>query len=63
VNTVERGATVFQDVRFAILMVFLVVACGVVAWSARMWRMAAAEDAAREQGGSAGGPAGEPGGA
>ena len=61
VNTVERGATVFQDVRFAILMGFLVIACGVVAWSARMWRLAAAEDAARDRGGSAGGPAGEPG--
>jgi predicted membrane-bound dolichyl-phosphate-mannose-protein mannosyltransferase len=63
VNTVERGATVFQDLRFAILMLFLVVACLVVAWSARMWRVAAAEDAARERGGSEGGPAGEPGGA
>ena len=51
VNTVERGATVFQDLRFGILMAFLVVACGVVAWSARMWRLAAAEDAARERGG------------
>ncbi|HKF86185.1 MAG TPA: phospholipid carrier-dependent glycosyltransferase [Candidatus Limnocylindrales bacterium] len=67
VNTVERGATVFQDIRFAILIVFLVIACGVVAWSARIWRLAAADDSARGTGGPAGGsaagPAGEPGGA
>jgi hypothetical protein len=63
VNTIERGATVFQDVRFGILMLFLVVACGVVAWSARTWRVAAAEDAARDRGESSGGPAGEPRGA
>jgi hypothetical protein len=63
VNTVERGATVFQDIRFAILVVFLVIACGVVAWSARIWRLAAAEDAARDASGSAADRAGEAGGA
>ncbi|HEU0243239.1 MAG TPA: phospholipid carrier-dependent glycosyltransferase, partial [Candidatus Limnocylindrales bacterium] len=61
VNTVERGTQVsFQDVRFAILMVFLVVACVVVAYSARVWRLAAAEAEARAGEGAAG-PAGEPG--
>ena len=50
VNTVERGATVFADIRFGILLVFLVVACGVVAYSARIWRIANAEDAARRWG-------------
>ena len=51
VNTIERGATVFADIRFGILLVFLVVACGVVAYSARIWRIANAEDAARGGGG------------
>jgi hypothetical protein len=60
VNTIERGATVFADLRFAILLVFLVVACGVVAYSARIWRLAAAEDTAR-RGGDAGGATGEAG--
>jgi len=59
VNTVERGSAIsFADARFAILMLFLVVACGVVAYSARVWRLAAGEELARE--GSAAGPAGEP---
>jgi len=60
VNTVERGTQVsFQDARFAILMVFLVVACVVVAYSARVWRLAEAESAARAAGEA--GPAGEAG--
>ena len=62
VNTIERGATVFADIRFGILLVFLVVACGVVAYSARIWRIANAEDAARGgTGDAAGGTAGETG--
>jgi hypothetical protein len=61
VNTIERGATVFADIRFGILVVFLVIACVVVAYSARIWRFAAAEDAARGEGDAAGGTAGEAG--
>ncbi|HEX5826749.1 MAG TPA: phospholipid carrier-dependent glycosyltransferase [Candidatus Limnocylindrales bacterium] len=62
VNTVERGGAVtFADPRFALLMLFLVAACVVVAYSARTWRLAAAEDAARAGARGAGGPAGEPG--
>ncbi|HEY3333627.1 MAG TPA: phospholipid carrier-dependent glycosyltransferase [Candidatus Limnocylindrales bacterium] len=61
VNTVERGTQVsFQDARFAILMVFLVVACVVVAYSARVWRLAAAEAEARAAD-AVPGPAGEAG--
>ena len=60
VNTIERGATVFADIRFGILLVFLVVACGVVAYSARIWRLANAEDASRG-GDAAGDAAGEAG--
>jgi hypothetical protein len=62
VNTIERGGTVFADIRFGILLVFLVVACGVVAYSARIWRIANAEDVARGgRGDAAGGTAGETG--
>jgi hypothetical protein len=61
VNTVERGGSIsFSDPRFAVLVVFLVAACAVVAYSARVWRMSLADDV-RATGGSAGGPAGEPG--
>ena len=61
VNTVERGGAIsFADPRFAVLMVFLVAACGVVAYSARVWRMALADDV-RAADGSASGPAGEAG--
>jgi 4-amino-4-deoxy-L-arabinose transferase-like glycosyltransferase len=45
VNTVERGAVSFSDPRFAILMVFLVVASCVVAYSAWTWRQARIEAA------------------
>jgi hypothetical protein len=60
VNTESRGAGVsFADARFALLMVFLVIACAVVAYSARVWRLAAAEQATRAP--AAGGQAGEAG--
>ena len=51
VNTVDRGKSIsFADPRFAILMVFLVVASGVVAYSAWAWRQALApDDAARRR--------------
>jgi len=39
VNTVDRsGAISFADPRFALLVVFLSIACGVVAYSAWIWR-------------------------
>ena len=61
VNTIDRSGSIsFQDPRFAMLMLFLLVACAVVAYSARMWRMALADDVPRE-GSSAAGPAGEAG--
>ena len=41
VNTVDRsGAISFADPRFALLLVFLVIACAVVAYSAWIWRQA-----------------------
>ena len=44
-NTLDRsGAIAFADPRFAILMVFLVIACAMVAYSTWVWRMALAED-------------------
>jgi len=43
VNTVDRsGAISFSDPRFAVLMVVLVIACAVVAYSAWAWRQALA---------------------
>ena len=57
VDTIDRGKSIsFADPKFAILMVFLVVASGVVAYSAWAWRQALAPDTG-EDGGS-GGPAG-----
>ncbi len=45
VNTIDRsGAISFADPRFGILMLFLVIACGVVAYSTWVWRTALAED-------------------
>ncbi len=45
VNTVDRSAAItFGDPKFALLLVFLVVACGVVAYSAWAWRQALAID-------------------
>ncbi len=63
VNTVDRGTAIsFADPRFAVLMVFLVIACGVVAYSAWAWRHAlgGGDDGAGE-GPHPAGPAGEPG--
>jgi hypothetical protein len=61
VNTVERGGSIsFADWKFALLVAFLVGACAVVAWSARVWRTAPAADRA-EPGGAPSGPAGETG--
>lgn len=51
VNTVDRSGSIsFSDPRFAILMAFLVVAAGVVAYSAWTWRQAAAEGATGGEG-------------
>ncbi|MCJ7709645.1 MAG: hypothetical protein MUQ32_02335, partial [Chloroflexi bacterium] len=63
VDTVDRGVAIsFADPKFGILMAFLVVACGVVAYSAWAWRQALAGDPdAAVTGTSAGGSAGEPG--
>ena len=58
----RNSLPLFADIRFGILLVFLVVACGVVAYSARIWRIANAEDSARGgRGDAAGGTAGETG--
>src|SRR5262249_21694432 len=44
VDTFDRsGAISFSDPRFAVLMLFLVVACVVVAYSAWTWRLALAD--------------------
>ncbi len=43
VNTIDRsGAISFADPKFALLVVFLAIACGVVAYSAWVWRQALA---------------------
>ena len=45
VNTLDRsGAISFADPRFVLLIVFLAVACAVVAYSTWVWRMAAVEE-------------------
>jgi hypothetical protein len=63
VNTLDRsGAIAFADPRFAILMVFLVIACAMVAYSTWVWRMALAEDDATATTGDTGGPEGAAGG-
>ena len=70
VDTIDRGKSIsFADPKFAILMVFLVVASGVVAYSAWAWRQALAPDCGRataESGGPSGAatppaPTGSPG--
>jgi hypothetical protein len=63
VNTVDRGTAIsFADPRFAVLMVFLLVACGVVAYSAWAWRQAlGGHDDAEYEGPQPAGPAGGPG--
>lgn len=59
VNTVDRsGAISFADPKFALLVVFLVIACGVVAYSAWVWRQALADGPAAE---ATDGPAAEAG--
>ena len=40
VNTIRRGTISFADPRFVLLLVFLAVACLVVAYSAWAWRQA-----------------------
>jgi hypothetical protein len=63
VNTVDRGKSIsFADPKFAILMVFLVVASGVVAYSAWAWRQALVPEPGGD-GGNAGpsGPTGPSG--
>ena len=62
VNTLDRsGAISFADPRFAILMVFLVIACAMVAYSTWVWRMALAEDDETATTGDTGGPEGAAG--
>jgi predicted membrane-bound dolichyl-phosphate-mannose-protein mannosyltransferase len=62
VNTLDRsGAISFVDAKFALLLVFLVIACAVVAYSTWVWRMAAVEGdeaASGDAAGSEGAPAG-----
>ncbi|MDP2350902.1 MAG: phospholipid carrier-dependent glycosyltransferase, partial [Chloroflexota bacterium] len=44
VNTIDRsGAISFADPKFGLLVVFLAIACGVVAYSAWVWRQALAD--------------------
>jgi predicted membrane-bound dolichyl-phosphate-mannose-protein mannosyltransferase len=60
VNTVDRsGAISFADPRFGLLVAFLVVACGVVAYSSWVWRqsLATTSDGAGVPSGEAPGPA------
>jgi hypothetical protein len=60
VNTVDRsGAITFADPKFAILVVVLLVAAGVVAYSAWAWRQALAEplDEGQDEGQDEGDPA------
>ena len=60
VNTVDRsGAISFADPKFALLVVFLAIACCVVAYSAWVWRQALADGPS--DGETAGGPSGEAG--
>ncbi len=57
VDTIDRGKSIsFADPRFAILMVFLIVASGVVAYSAWAWRQALGQDAGGD--GGSDGPSG-----
>ena len=57
VNTVDRsGAISFADPRFALLLVFLVIACAVVGYSTWIWRRALADEP-----GDADAPTGEAG--
>jgi cytochrome bd-type quinol oxidase subunit 2 len=49
----RSGGVSFGDARFALLVVFLVVACLVVAYSAWTWRVAAADRGPRGPGSDA----------
>ena len=61
VNTVDRtGAISFANPQFGLLLAFLVLACGVVAYAAWSWRQALGERS-EDAGTEADGPAGEPG--
>ncbi len=61
VNTLDRsGAISFADARFVVLVVFLAVACAVVAYSTWVWRMALVENE-EPAAGDADGPEGAPG--
>ena len=61
VSTVDRAAAIaFADPRFAVLLAFLVVACGIVAYSAWAWRQALAPDPVEARP-DAESPAGDPG--
>jgi hypothetical protein len=69
VNTTPRPETTFADPKFAVLVVFLVVACAVVAYAAWAWRQALAHpadepgaDGVGTQGAEGGGPGGSAGG-
>ncbi len=63
VNTIDRNGSIsFQDPRFLVLVVFLMAASVVVAYSAWVWRQALADEPADEPThGVSGGPAGDPG--
>ena len=62
VNTLDRsGAISFADPRFAILMVFLVIACAMVAYSTWVWRHGAGRGRRAATTGDTGGPGGAPG--
>jgi predicted membrane-bound dolichyl-phosphate-mannose-protein mannosyltransferase len=62
VNTVDRSGSIsFSDPRFFILMAFLVVASGVIAYSAWTWRQALASGEAPVSDPTDGGPSGEAG--
>ncbi len=59
VNTIDRSGSIsFADPRFLVLVVFLVAASVIVAYSAWVWRQAVTEEPTGEPGS---GPAGEPG--
>jgi hypothetical protein len=59
VSTVDRGGAIsFADPKFIILVAFLVVASGIVAYSAWAWRQALAPEPVQDAGDGAAGEAG-----
>ncbi len=56
VNTVPRGTTTFADPKFAVLLLFLVIASAIVAYSAWAWRQAAATEQDSDDDGAVDGP-------